>query len=143
MIQATGSIDALQLSIDGAPITVLNHNKRGFALDGRDFTVRRSGAFTPRYELLRADELLVTVQQAPFVNRFTVTCADRTWLLKAEGLAAKTFGLFEGETRVGGITPSSTFRSTRDVVIDLPATLPLEGQVFLMWVVLWKWGAAG
>jgi hypothetical protein len=141
MIKAAGNVDALKLSIDGTLIAVLDHAKLAFALAGQAYTVRRQGAVTPLYELLRDDELLVSVQQAPFVNRFTVTSAGREWTLKAEGIVGKRFGLFDGGTRVGGITPASSFNYTRDIAIDLPADLPLEAQVFLMWVLLWKWGA--
>jgi hypothetical protein len=41
---------------------------------------------------------------------------------------------------IGGITPSGRINTTRDISIDLPDELPLEAQVFLMWLVLWKWG---
>ena len=87
--------------------------------------------------------MLVSVQQAAFVNRFRVSSGGREWELKAEGITAKRFGLFDGGARVGGITPSSSFHYTRDIAIDLPADLPLEAQVFVMWVLLWKWGAPG
>lgn len=140
MIKATGNVGALQLSIDGTPIGVLDHAKLGFTLDGQTYTVRRRGAFAPIYELLRDNDLLVSVRQAPFVNRYTVTCAGREWKLKAEDMSATRFGLFDGDARVGGITPASRLHYTSDVTIDLPGELPLEAQVFLMWALLWKWG---
>jgi len=140
MIKATGSVSALQLSIDGTPIAVLDHRKLGFTLNGQACIVRRTGVIAPVYELLRDSEPLISVRQAPFVNRYTVTCGGRMWTLKAEEMLAKRFGLFDGDARVGGIAPSSRFNYTKDVTIDLPDELPLEAQVFLMWLVLWKWG---
>jgi hypothetical protein len=140
MIKAAGSISALQLSIDGTPIAMLNHAKLGFALGGQAYTVRRKGVFGPVYELMRDNELVVSARQAPFVNRYTIAAAGRVWTLKAEEILAKRFGLFDGDARVGGITPSSRFNYTRDISIDLPDALPLEAQVFLMWLLLWKWG---
>ena len=140
MIKATGSLSALQLSIDGTLIAVLDHARLGFTLYGEAYTIRRAGLFAPLYELLRDNAALVSVQQTPFVNRFTVTSSGRIWKLKAEEMLAKRFGLFDGDTRVGGITPSSRFNTTQDVSIDLPDALPLEAQVFLMWLLLWKWG---
>jgi hypothetical protein len=140
MIKATGSVGALQLSIDGTPIAVLDHARLGFTLNGQAYTIRRAVVFAPVYELLRDNVALVSARQVPFVNRYTVTSAGRTWRLKAEEMLAKRFGLFDGDTRVGGIAPSSRFNYTRDVSIDLPDELPLEAQVFLMWLLLWKWG---
>ncbi len=140
MIKATGKVGALQLSIDGTPITVLDHAKLGFTLNGQAYTVRRKGALAPVYELLRDNEPLVSARQAPFVNRYAVTCGNREWTLKAEELLAKRFGLFDGNDRVGGIAPASRFNYTSDITIDLPDALPLEAQVFLMWLLLWKWG---
>ncbi|HME21224.1 MAG TPA: hypothetical protein VKI44_07705 [Acetobacteraceae bacterium] len=141
MIKATGSVGALQLSIDGRPIGVLDHAKLGFTLNGQTYTVRRKGGLAPVYELLRDNEPLLSIRQTPFLNRYTVTTADRKWTLKAEEMFAKRFGLFDGNARVGGIAPSSRFNYTRDITIDLPDVLPLEAQVFLMWLLLWKWGA--
>jgi hypothetical protein len=63
-------------------------------------------------------------------------------MLKAVEITAKQFGLFDGGTQVGGISPASRIRYTSDITIDLPEVLPLAGQVFLMWLLLWKWGAA-
>lgn len=141
MIKATGNVGALQLSIDGTPIGVLDHAKLGFTLNGQKYAVRRKGVLAPVYELFRDNELQVSARQAPFVNRYTVTTrAGRQWTLKAEDMFATRFGLFGGDTRVGGITPAGRLHYTRDVTIDLPDELPLEAQVFLMWLVLWNWG---
>jgi hypothetical protein len=139
MIKATGSVSALQLSIDGTPIAVLDHARLGFTLNGQTYTIRRAGVFAPLYELLRDNVALVSARQTPFVNRYTVTSAGREWRLKAEEILARRFGLFDGDARVGGITPSSRFNYTRDISIDLPDELPLEAGVFLMWLLLWKW----
>jgi hypothetical protein len=140
MIKATGSISALQLSIDGTPIAVLDHARLGFTLNGEAYTIRRAGVFAPLYELLRDGVALVSARQVPFVNRYTVSSAGREWRLKAEEMLARRFGLFDGDARVGSITPSSRFNYTRDIRIDLPDELPLEAQVFLMWLLLWNWG---
>lgn len=143
MIHATGDLDALQLSIDGTPITTLNHAELGFALDGQAFTVKCSGFLSPIYALSNADGPVVSIQRAPFVNRYQVPVGDQIWTLQAEGLLAQAFGLYDGETRVGGIVPAGRFRATKSIDIDFPDTIPLAVQVFLMWVVLWKWGDNG
>jgi hypothetical protein len=141
MINANGSISALQLSIDGTPIAVLDYARPEFTLNGRTYTIRRVGLFAPLHELLRDNAALVSARQVPFVNRYTVTSAGRMWKLKAEEMLARRFGLFDGDARVGGITPSSRINYTRDISIDLPDELPQEAQVFLMWLLLSNWGA--
>jgi hypothetical protein len=142
MMKATGSDSALELSLDGKPVVALNHAKLGFSLDGQDYSVRRSGFFGPLYELQLSGQTLISAKQAAFVHSYTVSLGDRTWMLKAVDFTAKRFGLFDGVTQVGSISPASRIHYTRDITIDLPEVLPLAGQVFLMWLLLWKWGAA-
>ena len=141
MMKATGSDSALELRIDGKPVAVLNHAKLGFSLDDQAYNVRRSGFLGPLYELQHSGRTVISAKQAAFALRFTVSVGDRTWILKALGIAEKRFGLFDGMTQVGSISPANRIHYTRDITIDLPEALPLAGQVFLMWLLLWKWGA--
>jgi hypothetical protein len=142
MMKATGSESALELSLDGKLVAVLDHAKLGFSLDGQVYTVRRSGFLGPLYELQQDGLTLLSARQAAFANRYTVSLGDRVWMLKALEITATRFGLFDGGTQVGGISPASRSRHTSDITIDLPEVLPLAGQVFLMWLLLWKWSAA-
>ena len=142
MIKASAGAGGLQLTLAGTPIAVLASRKLAFALNGQEYTVRRKGAFAPRYELCCGDDLRASIQQALFVNRYEVTCAGRQWTLKAEEITARKFGLYHGTTRVGGIAPASKLHFLRDITIDLPPELPLEAQVFAMWVLYWKWDDA-
>jgi hypothetical protein len=142
MMKAAGSESALEVSLDGKPVAVLNHAKLGFSLDGQAYTVRRSGFVGPLYELQQNGQTLVCAKQAAFIYSYVVTFGDRVWTLKTLGLSEKRFGLFEGATQVGAILPDSRIHYTRDITIDLPEALPLAGQVFLMWLLLWKRGAA-
>ena len=130
------------VSIDGTTIAVLDDNKLGFTLKGRSYLIRRTGFPAPVFALLRDGELLASIQDTPFVARYTLTCAGREWTLKSERWTRKSFGLFDGDVRVGGITPANTIHYARDIAIDLPEDVPLEAQVFLMWLLLWKWGAS-
>ncbi len=116
---------------------MLDSNTLGFDLRGQTYTVRRTGFFGLLYELMRDDEALASAQQSAARLRYAVTSGGRAWTLKSERMVGNQFGLFDGDTRVGGITPSSA----KDFAIDLPAALPLETQVFLAWLFLWKWSA--
>jgi hypothetical protein len=141
MLKATGSESALELSLDGKPVAVLNHAKLGFSLDGQAYTVQRSGFFGPLYELQQDGRTLLSAKAAAFTFRYTVSLGDRAWTLRTVDFSEKRFGLFDGVTQVGRISPASTIHYTSDITIDLPEALPLAGQVFLMWLLLWKWGA--
>jgi len=140
MMKASGSASALQLSIDGKPLAVLNHAKLGFSMDGQFYNVRRRGFVGPLYELLRDGMMLVSAKQAAFAYRFTVNLGDRAWVLKPVEIKTMRFGLFDGVNQVGEISPVDPNGSIFDITIDLPKALPLAGQVFLMWLLLWKWG---
>ncbi len=139
MITTTGTLKALELSRDGAPLTVLDHIKATFTLDGQAYKVRLSGTFARSYELRRGEELVALAKGEAFINRLTVTVGEKSWLLKPETMSLSRFGLFDGETRVGEITKGGWFRPWKGVGIDLPDTLPPEVQVFLFEVALAKW----
>src|ERR1700727_2444991 len=83
MMKATGSESALELSLDGKPVVVLDHAKLGFSFDGQVYTVRRSGLLGPLYELQQDGLTLLSTKQAAFANRYTVSLGDRVWMLKA------------------------------------------------------------
>jgi hypothetical protein len=84
--------------------------------------------------------MLISVKQAAFANRYTVKLGDRTWVLKPLDIKTMHFVMLDGVNHVGDISPAEPSGSTFDITIDLPEILPLAGQVFLMWLLLWKWG---
>ena len=144
MMTATGKLQALDISRNGVPITVLNQHSAAFTLDGQSYKVRPSGTFVSSYELHRGDEMLAFAKGEPFVNRMTVTYGDKSWLLKPENFRASRYGLYDGATRLGGITPGGWLggwlRPWDGATIDMPDALPLDGQLFLTSIVLFKWG---
>jgi len=140
MMKASGTDSALELTLYGKPVAVLDHAELGFTVDGQAYIVQHSGFFGLLYELQRDGLTLVSAKQSPFLLQFTVTLGERAWMLKMLSFThQKRFGLFDGDTQVGSIMPSSRMHYTRDIAIDLPEELPLAGQVFLMWLLLWKW----
>src|SRR5208337_5472330 len=59
--------------------------------------------------------------------------------LDKEGIVGHRYGLFAGDQRVGEIKwAGRAFHM--DVVADLPNDMPLETQVFLTWLALWRFG---
>ena len=143
MMTATGKkLQALEISQNGAPITVLDQHKGVFmfALNGQSYTIRISGLFGRSYELRRGDEMLASAEGETFRDRTTVTFGDKVWLLKAENIRNARFGLYDGATRLGGITSGDGGRRWDGATIDLLDALPLDVQLFLTSIVLSKWG---
>jgi len=143
MMTATGKkLQALEISRDGVPVTVLGQNKGVFTfeLNGQSYTIRTSGLFGRSYELRRGDELLATAKGETFRDRTTVTFGDKVWLLKAENITTTRFGLFEGEARLGGLASGGGSPRWNGATIDVPDALPLDVQVLLISIALAKWG---
>jgi hypothetical protein len=139
MMTATGKLQALEISRNGVPVAVLNQSKGTFTLDGQTYTVRRIGIHRS-YELRRDGDMVAFAKGVPFVNRSHVTLGDKSLLLKAENFRATRFGLYDGETRIGGVTPAGWFRPWNGATIDMPDTLPLEAQLFVTAMVVDTWG---
>ena len=89
------------------------------------------------------DADLATVTRAPFVNRYTMMLDGREWVLKAEGISAQKFGLYDGETKVGGILAGGHFSRFKGITAEFPEEIPMTIQLFLLLVVIWKWGDTG
>jgi hypothetical protein len=147
MMTATGKLQALEISRNGAAVTVLDHHRSSFALNGQSYTVRPSGTFARRYELRRGDEMLAFAKSVPFSNGVNVTYGGTLRLLKGENFRSTRFGLYDGATRVGGITavdgiPGGLFSPWNGATVDLPDALPLETQLFLLSIVLFRWDEA-
>ena len=111
-----------------------------FTLNGRSYTIRTSGLFGRSYELRRDEEMLASAKGETFRDRTTVTFGDKVWLLKAENIRTTRFGLYDGATRLGGITSGGGGRRWDGAAIDLPDALPLDVQLLLTSIVLSKWG---
>ncbi|HKM62178.1 MAG TPA: hypothetical protein VJY39_06780 [Acidisphaera sp.] len=140
MITTTGTGRQQAVRVDGGPpIAVLDHRKLSYTLNGKDYNVRRRGILSLVYELWRGDEMLACAQRGGLRERFTVTSAGKEWALDKEGIVGHRYGLFAGDQRVGEIKwAGRAFHM--DVVADLPNDMPLETQVFLTWLALWRFG---
>src|ERR1700747_1526230 len=138
MIRAAGKPDRMELVTDGNQTIVLNENAMSFQLAEKTFKITRKGFFGPTYQLWLGKDLVVSLTQTPGFNRYSVAYSQQVWTLKAIGLMARKFGLYQGDKQVGSILPTH-MNPYREIFIDLPVELPLEVQAFLMWVILWNW----
>jgi hypothetical protein len=138
MIRAAGKPGRVELVADGNQTVLLRDNEMSFLLGEKAFKITRKGFFGPKYQLWFGNDLVVSLAQTPCFNRYSVAYSQQVWILKAFGLMARKFGLYQGDKQVGSILPTHLNRY-REIFIDLPVELPLEVQAFLMWVVLWNW----
>jgi hypothetical protein len=138
MIRAAGKPDRMELVADGNQTIVLNENAMPFQLGERTFKITRKGFFGPTYQLWLGEDLVVSLAQTPCFNWYSLAYSEQVWTLKAIGIMARKFGLYQADKQVGSILPTHLNRY-REIHIDLPIELPLEVQAFLMWVILWKW----
>jgi hypothetical protein len=138
MITATGKRGRVELAAEGNQTVLLRENEMSFLVGERTLKITRKGFVGPTYQLWFGNNLVVSVTQTPCFNRYSVAYAQQVWTLKAVGLMARKFGLYERDKQVGSISPTH-LNPYREILIDLPVELPLEVKAFLLWVVLWNW----
>jgi hypothetical protein len=140
MITATGKPGRVELAAGRNQTVLLRENEMSLLVGEKTFKITRKGFVGPTYQLWLGEDLVVSLAQTPCFNRYSVAYAQQVWTLKAIGLMARKFGLYEGDKQVGSILPTH-LNPYREILIDLPVELPLEVQAFLLWVVLWNWSA--
>jgi len=125
--------DALfEVTGSGLPIGAINDTRGTFELNKQTLRIVRSGFLAPRYQLNCDETPLALASRKPFVNSYTLSFGDKEWTFKATVLLATSFGLFEGETRVGSISSGPFSNRLTNITADLPDALPLEVQMFLL-----------
>ena len=138
MIRAAGKPDRVELVIGENQTVLLRENEMSFQIGEKTFKITRKGIFGAKFQLWFGEDLVVSTAQTPGLNRHSVAYGQQVWTLKAIGLMARKFGLYQGDKQVGSILPTH-LHPYREILIDLPVGLPLEVQAFLMWVILWNW----
>jgi hypothetical protein len=138
MITATGKPGRVELAAGRNQTVLLRENEMSLLVGEKTFKITRKGFFGPTYQLWLGEDLVVSLAQTPCFNRYSLAYSEQVWTLKAIGIMARKFGLYEGDKQVGSILPTH-LNPYRETVIDLPVDLPLEVQAFLMWVIFWNW----
>lgn len=109
-------------------------------IDGRMYRLRRAGALRERFTLEGADvtQPVASVAQVdPLRRDYTVEVGEQRLRLRAESPLRTGYLLLEDDRVVGALHPAGPLR--RGVEADLPDDLPLEVDVFLVWVILLLW----
>jgi hypothetical protein len=91
-----------------------------------DWIIERSGKAVAR-----------ATKPSALQNRFEVALPNRMVVLRRLSLFTRRFGVFDGETQIGTISPQGIF--TRRATVDLPADWPLAIRAFLFWLVFLMW----
>jgi hypothetical protein len=123
----------------GAMIATLNETRFTFEHNGINYAVHRKGALSPEYTLRCGDADLATVTQTPLVNRYTMILDGREWVLKAEGILVQKFGLYQGESKLGGVLAGGYFSRFKGITAEFPEEIPMPIQLFLLLLLIWKW----
>jgi hypothetical protein len=127
-----------EVTAAGSPVGTINDTRSTFELDGRSFTITRSGFLAPQLFLKSGETLIATASQKSFRNHYTVTAGGKEWTFKATVLLATTFGLFENEIQTGTVSSGPWISRLKDITADLPEALPRPVQMFLVAVLIGK-----
>jgi hypothetical protein len=122
-------------------------DKGELSIQGNTYAARkRRGA----YVLESGADIVASASRPRWWRReLAIEHASHVYTLRPKSAWRREFQLFDGNTRVGSIAQQGFF--TRKAAVDLPKTLPLVLQVFVMWLVVTLWkhedaaasGAAG
>ncbi len=93
---------------------------------GGDYLLEHNGTIVSR-----ASKLSV------FRDKFAVQVGNKLVELRKLKWATRKFGLFDGDTQLGGIYPQGLF--TKRASIDLPKEWPLANRVFMFWLAFLMW----
>ena len=142
-ITATGDSSSLQLSVNGAPGTVLKNRAQTFALGPEEFRITKQGFFVQDLELWTGDALLASARKETF------SYAGSEWKLKCTKCWSEIeYSLYQGKNSVGCIRSNRRWLSRlfglpgldfREIDIDLPEEFPVVVQVFITWVACYLW----
>jgi hypothetical protein len=124
-------------------IATLNDTRSTFEIGADQYSILRKSGVFPDYVLALKGTQLASAQQAGFRNKFTVKVDNTEWLLKAEGMLALKFGLFEGETEIGTISSGGYLHRNKGIVVNVPDSFSIPVQIYLLWICMEAWTSDG
>ncbi len=120
------------VTANGKPVGIIDDGHSTFEIRGEKFVVTRVGFFEVKLTLKRGDTEILTVDQTPLRNRYSLTHGGKELIYKATNMLASKFGLFEGGKQTDSVFPGPWPNRMNGITADLPADLPLEIQMFLL-----------
>src|SRR5262245_16716675 len=115
--------------------------KASYSLAGRTYEVRRTSVLHGTFVLEHANMVLALANKpSAFHRAYDITIGAEQYRLEAAAVARREFHLLQGGVTVGSVRPDSFLR--RSATAQLPAKLPQEVQLFLIFLVLNLWKRA-
>jgi len=142
MLKAQRRKQLIDVSRGDQSVTSFNYAKRSpFSLDGREYVARSTSLLGVSFSLYCSDEAIVVEKTTSLLaNTKQIEHDGRTWLMKPARFFGKTFNVrSEDGTVIGAIVPARSFFPLSDVTIDLPDSVPIVVQVFMLWLAVRDW----
>lgn len=115
--------------------------RASFSIGGRDFDVRRTSVVHGTFVLEHSGVVLAEASKpSTFRRTFEITAGEQQYRLVASTVFGRAFDLWHAGAAIGRISPKSPWG--RAATADLPAALPREMQVFVIFLVLVLWKRA-
>jgi hypothetical protein len=113
-------------------------------IGGEEHRVYREGTVSGDFVIERGGQVLArAAKPSAFRSTIVITHAGGQYTLRKQSVWKRAFVLFEGDTSIGSLSPSSWL--TRGATVNLPADWPLAVKTFVVWlaIILWKREAGG
>lgn len=127
---------------DGREVALIDkewfRERATFALEGVTYEVRRTSILRGTFALERGGRLLAEATKTSIFRRaFDVRVGADRYRLQSRSAFRREFRLLRGGVPVGVFRPVSLFR--REATARFPASLPLQVDLFLVFLVLVLW----
>lgn len=131
-----------RITEDGVDLTEVNirwvREAGSFRLGAESYEVGRAGWVSGDFFVERRGNRLASASKpSPWTRRFVVRLQGQEYELAPRSAFSRTFDLMRGGLSIGSIRPDAWW--SRRATVHLPADLPLEVRVFVIWLVLVMW----
>lgn len=111
-----------------------------FYLNGHEYRLIKAGIFSREFSLEENGRIIAEAHKRAIVRSFVVSFGGDHYTLRAEHPVTRRFVVERDGARIGGIVPDHIF--TRRCSVDLPNSVPMEVQFFMLWLTLLMWRRA-
>ena len=128
-----------RISDGQTPIATLTVGKlrerETFSVQGKQYKVIKEGFFSPTFYLKENEKTVIEASRSGVFSRsFTWTLNGMPYTLGSAAWYSNNFNVFRSETRIGSIRRRHWYSG-----VDLPQNVPLEIQIFALWLVVLQW----
>lgn len=113
----------------------------GITLGAVQYTIRKQGALSGRWNLLRDGKILAEAHKPDaFTRLFQIRTAKSQVSARAESPFSRRYAIIQDRRKVGTIRPIGFFR--RQVRIECSSAVPELAQLFCFWLAVMTWRRA-